>query len=96
MTKSNDIKPPQDASYSNLLIYVKHVNQILKSYYSTVGVLGELVCQMAEAMWWVKLYQKGKGYLIVIKMANCLGDRNDLRLDPSESSLQDFEMAFKS
>jgi hypothetical protein len=47
-------------------------------------------------MWWVKTYQKDKEHLIVMKMANCLVDRNDYRIDPAESTLQIFESVFKA
>ena len=96
MADNKEIKLPQSASYNNLSKYKEHVNQILASYDSPEGVLGELVCQMADAMWWVKTYQKDKDHLIVMKMANCLVDRNDYRIDPSESALQIFESVFKT
>jgi hypothetical protein len=32
----------------------------------------------------------------VMKIANCLVDRSDYRIDPSESALQIFESVFKS
>ena len=96
MADHKEIKLPQSASYSNLPEYKDHVNQILNSYDLPEGVLGELVRQMADAMWWVKTYQKDKDYLIVMKMANCLVDRNDYRIDPSDSALQIFESVFKS
>mgnify|MGYP000155885311 FL=1 len=96
MADHKEINLPQSASYSNLPEYKDHVNQILTSYDSPEGVLGELVRQMADAMWWVKTYQKDKDHLIVMKMANCLVDRNDYRIDPSESALQIFESVFKT
>ena len=96
MADNKEIKLPQSASYCNLPEYKDHVGQILKSYDSPEGVLGELVRQIADSMWWVKTYQKDKDHLIVMKMANCLVDRNDYRIDPSENALQVFESVFKS
>jgi hypothetical protein len=96
MADNKEIKLPQSASYSNLPEYKDHVDQILNSYNSPEGVLGEFVHQMADAMWWVKAYQRDKDHLIVMKMANCLVDRNDYRIDPSESALQIFESVLKS
>ena len=96
MADHKEIKLPQSASYSNLPEYKDHVGQILKSYDSPEGVSGELVRQMADAMWWVKTYQKDNDHLIVMKMATCLVNRNDYRIDPSESALQIFESVFKS
>ena len=96
MADNKKIKLSQSASYSKLPEYKDHVDQIFNSYDSSGGVLGELVRQMADAMWWVKTYQKDKDHLIMMKMANCLVDRNDFRIDPSESALQIFESVFKS
>ncbi len=58
MADHKEINLPQSASYSNLPEYKDHVDQILKSYDSPEGVLGELMRQMADAMWWVKTYQR--------------------------------------
>ena len=46
MTASKDIKLPQQASYSELPEYIEHVNNIVASYDSPSGVLGELVRQV--------------------------------------------------
>ena len=58
MADHKEIKLPQSASYSNLPEYKDHVNQILNSYDFPEGVLGELVRQMADAIWWVKTYKR--------------------------------------
>ena len=50
MADHKEIKLPQSASYSSLPAYKDHVDQILASYDSPEGVLGELVRQMADAM----------------------------------------------
>jgi len=81
MADHKEIKLPQSASYSNLPEYKDHVNQILNSYDLPEGVLGELVRQMADAIWWVKTYQKDKDHLIVMKMAMLVKSRSDLGMD---------------
>ena len=78
MADNKEINLPQSASYSNLPEYKDHVDQILASYDSPEGVLGELVRQMADAMWWVKTYQKDKDHLIVMKMAMLVISRQRL------------------
>ena len=86
MTSSKDILLPEQASYSDLPEYIEHVENIVASYESPDGMMGELVRQLADAMWWVKTYQKDKDHLIVMKMATRLGDRMDLITNPLKSA----------
>ena len=96
MADHKEIKLPQSASYSNLPEYKDHVDQILNSYDSPEGVLGELVRQMADAMWWVKTYQKDKDHLIVMKMAMLVKSRNDLGIDRRGKALRFFDCLLSS
>ena len=91
MADNKEINLPQSASYSNLSEYKDHVDQILNSYGSPEGLLGELVRQMADAMWWVKTYQKDKDHLIVMKMATLVKSRSDRGMDAEEKALRFFE-----
>ena len=86
MTSSKGIRLPEQASYSDLPEYVEHVENIVASYESPDGMMGELVRQLADAMWWVKTYQKDKDHLIVMKMATRLGDRMDRISNPLRSA----------
>ena len=96
MADHKEITLPQSASYSNLPEYKDHVNQILTSYESPEGVLGELVRQMADAIWWVKTYQKDKDHLIVMKMAMLIKSRSDLGMDAEEKALRFFDCLLSS
>ena len=96
MADHKEIKLPQSASYSNLPEYKDHVNEILTSYDSPEGVLGELVRQMADAMWWVKTYQRDKDHLIVMKMAMLVKSRTDIGIDPEEKALRFFDCLLSS
>ena len=96
MTASTDIKLTQQASYSELPEYIEHVNNIVASYDSPSGILGELVRQVADSIWWVKTYQKDKDHLIVMRMADCLVDRRDFLVGLEKTSLRVFESLFKS
>ncbi len=91
MADHKEINLPQSASYSNLPEYKDHGYQILNSYDSPEGVLGELVRHMADAMWWVKTYQKDKDHLIVMKMAMLIKSRSDLGMDAEEKALRFFD-----
>ena len=96
MADHKEINLLQSASYSNLPEYKDHVDQILKSYDLPEGVLGELVRQMADAMWWVKTYQKDKDHLIVMKMAMLIKSRSDLGMDAEEKALRFLESLLSS
>lgn len=44
--------------------------------------VSRLMRQMADAIWWVKTYQKDKDHLIVMKMAMLVKSRTDIGIDP--------------
>jgi hypothetical protein len=96
MADHKEINLPQSASYSKLPEYIDHVDSIVASYDSPEGVLGELVRQMADAMWWVKTYQKDKDHLIVMKMAMLVKSRTDIGIDPEEKALRFFDCLLSS
>ena len=49
-----------NAAYLNAPEYKEHVKAVLASYDNPTGILGELVSQMADAFWWVKIYRAEK------------------------------------
>ena len=59
-----------DAAYLNAHEYKEHVEGVLASYDHPAGVLGELVSQMADAFWWVKIYRAEKNHLVVSEMTD--------------------------
>ena len=96
MTSSKDIQLSEVTSFSQRPEYIEHVNNIVASYDSPSGVLCELMCQVADSIWWVKTYQKDKYQLIVMRTANCLVDRRDFLVNLQETRLRVFEALFKS
>ena len=59
-----------DAAYLKAPEYKEHVETVLASYDHPTGILGELVSQMADAFWWVKIYRAEKNHLVVSEMAD--------------------------
>jgi hypothetical protein len=59
-----------NAAYLNAPEYKEHVKAVLASYDNPTGILGELVSQMADAFWWVKIYRAEKNHLVVSEMAD--------------------------
>ena len=50
--------------YEQAAEYQQHVQEMLGSYDYPRGLLGELVGQLADAFWWVKVYRRDKENLI--------------------------------
>ena len=59
-----------DAAYLNSPEYKEHVEAVLASYDNPTGILGELVSQIADAFWWVRIYRSEKDHLVVSEMAD--------------------------
>ena len=59
-----------DAAYLNAPEYKDHVEAVLASYDHPTGILVELVSQMADAFWWVKIYRAEKNLLVVSEMTD--------------------------
>ena len=54
------------------LEYLQHVEEVLASYDHPKGLLGELIAQLADAFWWIKIYRRDKENLIVLQMTTAL------------------------
>lgn len=54
--------------------YQRHVQTVLASYEYPKGLLGELVRQLADAFWWIKVYRRDKENRILSQMATTLAD----------------------
>jgi len=96
MKSSNNIPLPEKASYSERPEYIEHVKNIVASYESPDGMMGELVRQLADAMWWVKTYQKDKDHLIVMRMVAYLVDQYDCQRDQSNSTARLFAVLLEA
>jgi len=55
--------------------YQRHAQTVMASYEYPKGLLGELVRQLADAFWWIKVYRRDKENLILSQMATTLADR---------------------
>ena len=70
MSDPNVLTTFSDATYLNAPEYKAHVEGVLAGYDYPTGILGELVSQMADAFWWVKIYRAEKNNLVVSEMAD--------------------------
>ena len=55
--------------------YQQHLKEVMASYDHPKGLLGELIGQLADAFWWIKVYRRDKDNLIVSHMASTLVKR---------------------
>lgn len=79
MGDTNTLTTLSDAQYLQTPEYKAHVENMLASYDHPTGILGELVSQMADAFWWVRVYRAEKDQLLITKMANELVQRSSFR-----------------
>ena len=70
MSDTNVLTTLSDTAYLNVPEYKEHVEAVLASYDQPTGILGELVSQMADAFWWVKIYRAEKNHLVVSEMTD--------------------------
>ena len=90
MSDPNVLTTLSDAAYLNAPEYKEHVEAVLASYDNPTGILGELVSQMADAFWWVKIYRAEKNNLVVSEMADRLITRTyDVRSKEAWGQLHD-------
>ena len=77
-----------DAAYLNAPEYKGHVEAVLASYDHPTGILGELVSQMADAFWWVKIYRAEKNHLVVSEMTDRIISRSSYDAGSKEAWAQ--------
>jgi hypothetical protein len=77
-----------DAAYLNAPEYKDHVEAVLASYDHPTGILGELVSQMADAFWWVKIYRAEKNHLVVSEMTDRIISRSSYDAGSKEAWAQ--------
>ena len=70
-----DNKDVPAEGYEQAPDYQQHLKEVLASYEHPKGLLGELVGQLADAFWWVKVYRRDKDNLILSQMASTLVKR---------------------
>jgi len=72
MSHTNALTALSDAQYLQSPEYKTHVENMLASYDHPTGILGELVSQMADAFWWVRVYRAEKDQILLSAMTDQL------------------------
>jgi energy-coupling factor transporter ATP-binding protein EcfA2 len=69
---------------------------VLASYDHPAGILGELVSQMADAFWWVKIYRSEKNNLVVSEMTDRMITKSSFDSGAKEAWVQLYEVLTKA
>ena len=86
-----DNKEVPAEGYEQAPDYQQHVKEVMASYDHPKGLLGELVAQLADAFWWIKIYRRDKDNLIVSHMASTLVKRRPRIEEDQQLWLSTFE-----
>lgn len=78
-------------SYEQAPEYQQHLTEVLASYDHPKGLLGELVGQLADAFWWIKVYRRDKEHLILFHMTSALVKKADILKQNEQQWLSTFE-----
>ena len=78
MSHTNALTRLSDAQYLQAPEYKAHVENMLASYDHPTGILGELVSQMADAFWWVRVYRAEKNQILLSAMTDQLVRKDKL------------------
>ena len=95
MSESKELTTLSDAQYLQAPDYQAHVQELLASYDHPTGILRELISQMADAFWWIRIYRAEKSRLVVSEMTDCLIYKNALGPEPKKAWSQMQEILTK-
>ena len=68
----SDSKLPLPSGYEDSPDYQRHLSRVLADYDHPVGLIEELVSQLADAFWWIKVYRRDKEQLVIAQMTTIL------------------------
>ena len=88
MSEPNPLTTLSDAQYLQAPEYRAHAESIIASYDHPTGILKELVSQMADAFWWVKIYRAEKNHLVVSEMTDRIISRSSYDAGSKEAWAQ--------
>ena len=71
--------------------YQQHLKEVMASDEHPTGLLGELVGQLADSFWWIKVYRRDKEHLILFHMTSALVKKADILKQNEQLWLSTFE-----
>ena len=67
-----DLKLSWLSGYEDSPDYEQHLNKVMADYDHPTGLIEELVSQLADAFWWIKVYRRDKEQIVVAQMTKIL------------------------
>ena len=67
-----DSKLPSLSGYEGSPEYHRHVAKVMSDYDHPTGLIEELVSQLADAFWWIKVYRRDKEQIVIAQMTTIL------------------------
>ena len=68
----SDSKLPSSSGYEGSPEYQQHLSKVMTDYDHPTGLIQELVSQLADAFWWIKVYRRDKEQIVVTQMTKIL------------------------
>jgi hypothetical protein len=69
-----DSKLPSSSGYEGSPDYQQHLSKVMADYDHPTGLIEELVAQLADAFWWINVYQRDKEQIVIAQMTTILTD----------------------
>ena len=63
---------PLPGGYEESSDYQQHLSKVLADYDHPTDLIEELVSQLADAFWWIKVYRRDKEQIVVAQMTRIL------------------------
>ncbi|MGB1373679.1 MAG: hypothetical protein ACPG6R_11200 [Aequoribacter sp.] len=67
-----DSKLPSPNGYEGSPEYQQHQSKVMSDYDHPTGLIEELVSQLADAFWWIKVYRRDKEQIVIAQMTTIL------------------------
>ena len=67
-----DSSMPSSNGYEDSPEYQQHLNKVMTDYDHPTRLTEELVSQLADAFWWIKVYRRYKEQIVVAQMTKIL------------------------
>ena len=60
-----DSKLQSPSGYEDSRDYQQHLSRVMSVYDHPTGLIEELVSQLADAFWWIKVYRRDKAQIVI-------------------------------
>ena len=67
-----DSKLSSSSGYEDSPDYQQHLSKVMADYDHPTGLIEELVSQLADSFWWIKVYRRDKEQIVVAQMTKIL------------------------